>query len=335
MSQNGPSLHRGEMIPPKPRRPLTCYGIFSVLERNYIWQQNHTVTTSSVSRDAGVDPYADSRPERYRDLVLPSNWFVVGKNRKKRTKHKDHSVIPFKDLTKTIAERWRSASPEIKMYCELIAIDELERYRRDIDEYKERYGNDAVKARKSKKRKPCKPPVKKDCASLEDSDSSGMGDCCHDENNNESCDSEGSGMSSKAMRAPRRYKLSDYFSDDRSEALELVGYNYDNILTGNELLTAFEVDDESDEESEQDHSSRNDSSSTVQGSSLFEVNCEMFGQQTLSASLQDQRNHSLVSPAVSPLNVIPSSTSPPAQDPIETVHMYGAFQQWYRGRHSF
>ncbi|KAL7487536.1 hypothetical protein ACHAW6_015161 [Cyclotella cf. meneghiniana] len=332
---SGTPVDRKEVIPPKPRRPLTCYGIFSVLERNFIWQEDNSMIPSNVSQDRGVDPYAATRPERYRDLVLPSNWFVVGMNRKKRAKRNDHRVIPFKDLTKTIAERWRSVSPEIKAYCEIIANDELERYLRDIVAYKEKYGKDAVKARVNKKRKSRKAQVGKCYNSAEDSDSSGTGNNCDDEYNDESSDSEVSGMSSNAMQVECGHRLSDYLSDDRSEALELVGYNYNNILSGKELLKAFDDDDddESDGESMKDHSSRNDSSTTSQAFSLFEVN-EMLGQPSASARQQDQSNLPSTSSAVSALNGTISPASPPAPDPLKTIFMYRAFQQWCNGGRS-
>jgi hypothetical protein len=75
-----------KFLPPIPKRPLTCYGIFSVLERNIIWQQNQKSTDEATA----TDPYAATRPERYRHLELPRDWFVAGKNRKKRNEHKIH-----------------------------------------------------------------------------------------------------------------------------------------------------------------------------------------------------------------------------------------------------
>jgi len=252
-------------------------------------------------------------------------------NRKKRAKRKDHSVIPFKDLTKTIAERWKSVSPEIKVYCDMIANDELERYRRDIFSYKEKYGKDAVKARANKKRKPCKAQVAKHYNFAEDSDSSGTGSNCADDYNDESSDGDVSGMPSN--QAECGHKLSEYLSDDRSEALELLGYNYDNILSGKELLKAFDDDDVSDGETKKDHTSRRNSCSTSQAFLSFGGN-EMLCQHSLPTRQQDQPNLLSTSSAVNPSNGTLSSASPPAPDPLKTIHMYGAFQQWYNGGRS-
>ncbi|KAL7479860.1 hypothetical protein ACHAW6_005590 [Cyclotella cf. meneghiniana] len=136
-------------IPPKPKRPLTVFNLFSILERNFIVQQNQKrASTPSASTDINTDPYLATRPERYRDVVLPFNWFVVGMNRVKRSKHKVHGVISFNELTKEISNRWKSVDAETRKYCETIAADELQRYRRNMAAYESTYGQDAVKAQK-------------------------------------------------------------------------------------------------------------------------------------------------------------------------------------------
>jgi hypothetical protein len=140
----------GAIIPPKPRRPLTCYGIFSVLERNFIWQQDTKQSTNALKHNTSDDPYAAIMPPRYRSLALPSNWFKVGMNRKKRSEHVNHGVISFEEMTKVIAERWKSVDVETKAFCGVIANEELERYKTELTAYKETYGEDAVKAKTKK-----------------------------------------------------------------------------------------------------------------------------------------------------------------------------------------
>ncbi|KAL3784243.1 hypothetical protein HJC23_013530 [Cyclotella cryptica] len=134
-------------IPPKPKRPLTVFNIFSILERNYIVQQNQK-RAAIPPRDTNTDPYEATRPEKYRNVILPSNWFVVGMNRVRRSKHQKHGVISFNDLTQEMSMRWKSVDPETKQYCEMIAADELTRYRQDIAAYEALYGNDAVESQK-------------------------------------------------------------------------------------------------------------------------------------------------------------------------------------------
>ncbi|KAL3796558.1 hypothetical protein HJC23_009689 [Cyclotella cryptica] len=144
-------------ILPKPQRPLTVYNLFAILERNYIVQQNQkqAAISSNTASDSNTDPYASTRPARYRDVVLPSNWFVVGMNRVKRSKHKKHGVISFNDLTKEISLQWKSVDAETKQYCERIAADELERYRRDLAAYKAMYGENVAHAEKLTHKNKC------------------------------------------------------------------------------------------------------------------------------------------------------------------------------------
>ncbi|KAL3796111.1 hypothetical protein HJC23_000614 [Cyclotella cryptica] len=153
------NIHGSSSIPPKPQRPLTMYNLFCILERNYILQQNQKpahVPSDGPHDNTHVDPYLATRPARYRDLVLPPNWFVVGMNRVSRSKRVNHGVISFKNLSAAISRRWNAVDDETKLYCIRIAADELERYRRDKARYLEMYGTGAVSAQKRtyKKRSP-------------------------------------------------------------------------------------------------------------------------------------------------------------------------------------
>ncbi|KAL3803372.1 hypothetical protein HJC23_009336 [Cyclotella cryptica] len=143
-------------IPPIPKRPLTAYNLFCILERNYIVQQNQKISSNpnpTNAHNADLDPYAAERPQKYRDVVLPSNWFVVGMNRKKRSDHQNHGVISFENLSKTLGDRWKAADEEVKAFCKKVADEELQRYRSDQAAYKERYGEEAFEAQKRTYRK--------------------------------------------------------------------------------------------------------------------------------------------------------------------------------------
>lgn len=151
------SKHEAEVtgnIPPKPKRPLTVFNLFSILQRNYIVQQHQkrASTSSNALTDINTDPYLATRPERYRDIVLPSNWFRVGMNRAKRSKHNVHGVISFNELTKELSKRWKLVDAKTKQYCDMIAADELQRYRKDMAEYEAMYGKDVIEAQKRHKK---------------------------------------------------------------------------------------------------------------------------------------------------------------------------------------
>eukprot|EP00804_Cyclotella_cryptica_P010971 CCRYP_016686-RC/>CCRYP_016686-RC protein AED:0.38 eAED:0.37 QI:0/1/0/1/1/1/2/0/279 len=276
--QKSASTPMNRSIPPKPKRPLTVFNLFAILERNYIVQKNQkrAKVPFDAPSDSNADPYAATRPERYRDVVLPSNWFVVGMNRVKRSKHKKHGVISFNDLTKEISLQWKSVDAETRQYCEMIAADELERYRRDMAAHESTFGKDAVKAQK---RNHTKKFTKKCVADNSDhvkcDDSHGysgsqfsetetglatiMGMAgmppqtttqkhCYDGNpfqvqiKRSNPGENNHSPSSNRIRGHHTRTLSDYLPDDQEAALALVGNNYDNILHGEELEKAFDSD---------------------------------------------------------------------------------------------
>lgn len=55
-------------------------------------------------------------------------------------------MITFKEMIKSIAEKWRNVDDETRAYCEMIANEELARHKRDVAEYKKTYGEEAFKA---------------------------------------------------------------------------------------------------------------------------------------------------------------------------------------------
>jgi hypothetical protein len=100
------------------------------------------------SCDANQDPYVTERPKKYHDVVLPSNWYLVGMKKKKKSERQNHGVISFKSLSKTIGARWKSADEEVKTYCKKIGAEELRKYRINQASYKEKYGKDAFESQK-------------------------------------------------------------------------------------------------------------------------------------------------------------------------------------------
>ncbi|KAL7522722.1 hypothetical protein ACHAWX_007393 [Stephanocyclus meneghinianus] len=324
-------------ISSKPKRPLTCYGVFSVLERNYIWQHNQKADPPNASNAACIDPYAATRPERYRGVVLPSNWFVVGMNRKKRSEYKNQSKISFQELSRTIAERWRSVDMETKIYCELIAANELERYRGDMAVYEETHTKKCNKATttQAEKSSPCRAPLKEcRCNSADDSYSR----CTHNKfdayvkrtNDKEAglfCGECVPGAISNVITS-QPGQLSDYLPDDRREALELVGYNYENILAGEELQRAFDEDESCPRDdvtyplraNEATLTSRKRTSISGQHHQLEYPHVSSF------VSLLDPERQQ--TPETSTLSSVSFASSRTSSD---TQSMFGAFRLWYNG----
>ena len=106
--------------------------------------QKRAAGASNSPNEAQVDPYLTTRPKKYRHLVLPYNWYIVGMNKVKRMKYKNHGVITFKALNKLVAERWEKVDNKTRQFRERIADDERDRYTREVDEYVLRYGREAL-----------------------------------------------------------------------------------------------------------------------------------------------------------------------------------------------
>jgi hypothetical protein len=147
----------GSEFPPKPKRPLNIFSLFSKLERNYLVQKSQRQPSSTIGSNESetkgsevdaVDPYLEMRPEKYRDVVLPANWFKVGDNKNKREDHKRHGVISFRGLTTTLSNGWNEVDEETRRFCEMIYADELTLYRQEMAEYEKMYGKQALKAQK-------------------------------------------------------------------------------------------------------------------------------------------------------------------------------------------
>jgi hypothetical protein len=147
--------------PPKPKRPLTIYNIFSALERNFIIQQHQKPSSDCPNESNEIDPYLATRPERYRDVVLPPNWYKVGINKTKRSNYKCHGIISFKELSKAISERWAAVDTETRQYVQMISDHEMEQYRQDLIAYEAKYGREALDAQKTTYKKR---PKKNDAA---------------------------------------------------------------------------------------------------------------------------------------------------------------------------
>lgn len=135
--------------PPKPKRPLTIYNIFSALERNFIIQQHQKPSSDCPNESNEINPYLATRPERYRDVVLPPNWYKVGMNKTKRSNYKCHGIISFKELSKAISERWAAVDTETRQYVQMISDTEMEQYRQDLIAYEAKYGREALDAQKT------------------------------------------------------------------------------------------------------------------------------------------------------------------------------------------
>ncbi|KAL7505759.1 hypothetical protein ACHAXN_003399, partial [Cyclotella atomus] len=81
------------------------------------------------------DPYLELRPAKYRDIVLPHDWYKVGRNKIDRKLYQVHGVIEFQDLSNAVAERWGKVDDEARQFVQTIYDREMVEHRKEVEEY--------------------------------------------------------------------------------------------------------------------------------------------------------------------------------------------------------
>mmetsp|Transcript_34987 Transcript_34987/g.73821 ORF Transcript_34987/g.73821 Transcript_34987/m.73821 type:complete len:310 (-) Transcript_34987:58-987(-) len=125
------------MSAPPSARPYTSYNLFFQLEREYILQIIHGYKPKIESKDI-FDP-ADATypadgpalPTRYENLILPFDWHIPGKTRRRKRSHrKSHGKIGFHELNDQISKAWSAADDEVKNFCICLADIEAKKYKK-------------------------------------------------------------------------------------------------------------------------------------------------------------------------------------------------------------
>ena len=124
--------------------------VFFQLERQFILQTHSRYEVDSAPKE--IDDQVDNRPAKYRNIILPKVWYIVGANKKKRQDHINHGLISFVELTKAIASSWRRVDNETRTYVKDIADKLFIKYRREVAEYEGKYGKDALKSTSQKRK---------------------------------------------------------------------------------------------------------------------------------------------------------------------------------------
>ena len=159
----------------RPCRPFTAYNIFFQIERERIIQENYNAEGDAAKprRTSTLDidtDEASKRPPAYRHLILRKNWHIVDPQRRKRLGTKKnrpapHGVLTFIELSRKISSNWKTIDEETKRYCHDMASKELVRYRKDMEAFVQKYGQEAAK--KTYKRKTNKKIEPEDVESME------------------------------------------------------------------------------------------------------------------------------------------------------------------------
>jgi len=129
--------------PAKPPRPCTEYNLFFQLERCYILQEilhsDPSLSCAEESFHPSQPSYANHPPlpARYASLVLPYDWHLPGKEKRRKRKHrKSHGVIGFQELSNRISDAWKGVDADIKRFCGHVSSLGLKKYKTDMKAWK-------------------------------------------------------------------------------------------------------------------------------------------------------------------------------------------------------
>lgn len=153
-----------------PSRPYTEYNIFFQIEREFILQNLGVVPKLEPSEvfNAATDKNYEgpkNLPAKYDGLVLPSDWYIPGKGRRKKRQHvASHGKISFTDLSKSVAAAWRKRCEETKKFTKALSDAGMKKFKRELKEYQDLISSGVlpvpvapiVKERKNAKKKSAK-----------------------------------------------------------------------------------------------------------------------------------------------------------------------------------
>ena len=76
-------------------------------------------------------------PPRYDGIILPNDWYIPGKTRRRKRQHRaSHGKISFSDLSKSVSAAWRNIDTETKLYCAQLADIGNQSYKKIIQRRK-------------------------------------------------------------------------------------------------------------------------------------------------------------------------------------------------------
>ena len=89
-------------------------------------------------------------PPRYDGIILPSDWYIPGKTRRRKRQHRaSHGKISFSDLSKSVSTAWRNTNNnETKLFCAQLSDIGNQSYKKIIQRRKSDASSSSETAKK-------------------------------------------------------------------------------------------------------------------------------------------------------------------------------------------
>lgn len=239
MSNNLP-LNEG-----RPLRPYTSYNLYFTLEKERLLQEKGEGYAANPPSAENIDTNQSSRPAQFRHLILPKDWYIVNAERKKLRDNKKkrpppHGVLSFLELTKLVSEGWRNVDKETKRFCDALAAQELERYKKNVEDFVSRHGEDAAKHVYRKRKKANGASKRRNRSNATEQESRSEDENDNDENNNEDENSnQGSTAAptpqAKAETARSLFDIMRRPEIEKSDEIPRIGEGFVKTLTNQDL----------------------------------------------------------------------------------------------------
>ena len=116
-------------------RPYTSYNLFFQLEREYLLQTKlgHKPNIKKLFNPKDKSNYqGPPLPPRYASLILPYDWHIPGKEkRRKRSHRKSHGILGFHELNRQVSSSWKTIDSTTREFCKSLADMEAVKFKKN------------------------------------------------------------------------------------------------------------------------------------------------------------------------------------------------------------
>ena len=120
---------------PSVIRPYTSYNLFFQLEREYLLQTKlgHKPNIKKLFNPKDKSNYqGPPLPPRYASLILPYDWHIPGKEkRRKRSHRKSHGILGFHEMNRQVSSNWKTIDSTTRKFCKSLADMEAVKFKKN------------------------------------------------------------------------------------------------------------------------------------------------------------------------------------------------------------